>query len=217
MRDCTLPGVYDNRKVMKRTLACFRPRVGRAPFVSRIGTLAIACCASLTAVAGRDFNHRLALRLDRRLPAVEQRLRAISGEMAKLPVLTDMDALGSHGFHSDFTVDSEGNWFELSRETTRMIDGIALVPTRLTTQSGDMSNYGFPNRIRVEAAVPGSTERVVIAELTDSHLDFRRVSASAGMPTSRRTASLRPGPPSTLARSARSMRCASLPPAGTCR
>jgi signal transduction histidine kinase len=174
MRDCTLPGVYDNRKVMKRTLACFRPRVGWAPVVSRIGTLAIACCGSLTAAAGRDFNHRLALRVDPRLPAVEQRLRAISGEMAKLPVLTDMDALGSHGFHSDFTVDSEGNWFELSWETPRMIDGIALVPTRLTTQSGDMSNYGFPNRIRVEGALPGGKERVVIAELTDSHLDFRR-------------------------------------------
>jgi signal transduction histidine kinase len=169
-----MPEVYNNPNVMKRTMACSRRCSGWAAVVSTTGALAIGCCGCATAAAGPDFNHWLALKLNARLPAVEQRLRDISREMAGLPVLTDMDALGSHGFHSDFTGDSEGNWFEISWDTPRSIDGIAVVPTRLTTQSGDMSNYGFPNRLRVEAVVPGGTEPVMIAELKDSHLDFRR-------------------------------------------
>ena len=125
-------------------------------------------------VNGPEFNQWLARKLDSRLSVVERRLGEISGEMAKLPVLTDMDALGSHGFHSDFTGDSEVNWFEISWSEPQFIDGIAVVPTRLTTQSGEMSNYGFPNKLRVEAMVAGATERVVLAELENSHLDFRR-------------------------------------------
>ena len=161
-----MPEVYNNPNVMKRTMACSRRCSGWAAVVSTTGALAIGCCGCATAAAGPDFNHWLALKLNARLPAVEQRLRDISSEMAGLPVLTDMDALGSHGFHSNFTGDSEGNWFEITWDEPRSIDGIALMPTRLTTQSGDTSNYGFPNRIRVEAMVPGGTQPVVIAELT---------------------------------------------------
>lgn len=124
--------------------------------------------------AAESFEHWLATRLNERLPAVERRLAEVTGELKKLPTLPDMDALGSHGFHSNFTGDSESNWFSVSWPAARKVDGIALIPTRLSTQSGEMSNYGFPKRLRVEAILPGREERVVIAELEDSHLDFRR-------------------------------------------
>lgn len=124
--------------------------------------------------AAEDFDHWLATRLNERLPALERRLSEVTAELKKLPTLPDMDALGSHGFHSNFTGDSESNWFSIAWPTPRKVDGIALIPTRLSTQSGEMSNYGFPKRLRVEALLPGSEERVVIAELEDSHLDFRR-------------------------------------------
>ena len=84
-----------------------------------------------------DFSHKIAKILDSRLAVVERRLAEISAEMKMLPVLTDMDALGSHGFHSNFTLGSEENWFAISWPEPQPIDGIALIPTRLTTQSGD--------------------------------------------------------------------------------
>lgn len=121
-----------------------------------------------------DFNHKLALRFNKRLPAIEERLAGIKAEMKDLPVLPDMDALGSHGFHSDFTTDSESNWFRIDWDSPRRIDAIALIPTRLSTQSGEMSNYGFPHSLRIEAGLPGVADPVVLAELKDSHLDSRR-------------------------------------------
>ena len=121
-----------------------------------------------------DFNHRLALSFSSRLQQVEDRLEEISGELKDLPVLSDMDSLGSHGYHSNFTLESEENWFEITWSSPQTVDGIAVVPTRLTTQSGEMSNYGFPNKLRVEAMKPGEEAPVVIAELADSRLDFRQ-------------------------------------------
>ena len=142
------------------------------------------CCAACLATTGtvdasareqeQEFNHRLALRFSKRLPSIEQRLAEISEEMNRLPVMQDMDALGSHGYHSDFTEDSESNWFRVDWDTPRRIDGIALIPTRLTTQSGEMSNYGFPHSLRIEAGVKGAKEPVIIAELENSRLDLRR-------------------------------------------
>jgi signal transduction histidine kinase len=141
--------------------------------------LVLAACSPCVdaAVPGADphsFTHRLAVRLSERLTLIEERLAHIDREMRGLPVLPDMDALGSHGFHSNFTEDSESNWFRIAWKQPRRIEGIALVPTRQTTQSGDMSNYGFPRSLRIEAGIPGHQAPVVIAELHDSHLDFRR-------------------------------------------
>lgn len=137
-----------------------------------------ACAPCLdAAVPGSDpdsFTHRLAIRLSDRLARIEERLASIDREMRGLPVLPDMDALGTHGFHSNFTEDSESNWFRIAWKQPRRIEGIALIPTRQTTQSGEMSNYGFPRSLRVEAGIPGNAQPVVIAELHDSHLDFRR-------------------------------------------
>jgi signal transduction histidine kinase len=130
---------------------------------------------AVTATArGDGFDHWLASRLSSRLPVVERRLAEIATEVQGLPVLPDMDSLGTHGFHSNFTSGSEENWFAIAWTTPQTIDGIALLPTRLTTQSGETSNYGFPNALRVEAMVPGSRDPIVLAELPDSHLNFRR-------------------------------------------
>ncbi len=123
---------------------------------------------------GAGWETWLADRLSSRLPVVERRLSEISSEMKVLPTVADLDSLGTHGFHSDFTGDSESNWFTITWDTPQLMDGIAAIPTRLTTQSGDMSNYGFPASLRVEAMLPGGTQPVVIAEMKDSHLDFRR-------------------------------------------
>lgn len=120
------------------------------------------------------FAHRLALRFSKRLSEVDRRLDGISREMEGLPVLPDSDALGTHGFHSNFTEDSESNWFQISWDKPVEIDALAFIPTRMTTQSGEMSNYGFPNQLRVEAMLPDQASPVVIAEMENTHLDFRR-------------------------------------------
>ncbi|MBN8458011.1 MAG: discoidin domain-containing protein [Verrucomicrobia bacterium] len=143
--------------------------------------MVVACFASLprpaTAESGPPddgISHGIAMRLSGRLPAVEARLAEIAEETARLPVMPDMDSLGSHGYHSDFTMDSESNWFRIDWPEPRRIDGIALIPTRLTTQSGEMSNYGLPNRLRIEAGRPGKDAPEVIAELSDTCLEMRR-------------------------------------------
>ena len=136
--------------------------------------LGISTPAIIAAPTGKGLDHWLATRLNPRLALVEQRLAEIASLVDGLPRLPDMDSLGTHGFHSNFTFESEENWFEISWEKPQVIDGIALLPTRLTTQSGDTSNYGFPNALRVEAMLPGAQEPTVIAELANSHLDYRR-------------------------------------------
>ncbi len=148
-------------------------RIGRtAAAISRVASFSIAW--ALAVAAADDFTHALATRFSDRLPAIEKRLGEIKSEMKDLPVLPDMDALGSHGFHSDFTAESEINWFRIDWPEPTRIDAVALIPTRLSTQSGEMSNYGFPHSLRIEAGIPGRAEPVLLAELKDSHLDFRR-------------------------------------------
>ncbi len=142
----------------------------RFSIVCRVCAVAMAVTS---AAEGNAFDHWLAKRLSSRLPVVEQRLAEIASEVKDLPVLPDLDSLGTHGFHSNFTSGSEGNWFSIAWAAPQTIDGIALLPTRLTTQSGETSNYGFPNALRVEAVVPGAPDPIVLAELADSHLHFR--------------------------------------------
>lgn len=137
--------------------------------------MACVLFASLsTTLAARDFEYRLASVWKPEIKSIDQRLSTIRGEMARLPQMPDMDARGTHGFHSDFTLDSESNWFRIDWDDPRTIDAIALIPTRLTTQSGDMSNYGLPGRLRIEAGVPGSDETAVLAEVVDTRLATRR-------------------------------------------
>jgi hypothetical protein len=69
---------------------------------------------SSTLVHGEGFDHWLASRLSSHLPVVERRLAEISKEMEGMPVLPDLDSLGTHGFHSNFTGGSEENWFEIA-------------------------------------------------------------------------------------------------------
>jgi signal transduction histidine kinase len=124
--------------------------------------------------SARDLNHTIASNISGRLAEIEARLAIIETQMANLPILPDMDALGSHGFHSDFTEDSERNWFEVSWETPQPVDAIALIPTRLSTQSGEMSNYGFPNRLKIVGSTHPGAPTITLAEIQNTHLDSRR-------------------------------------------
>jgi signal transduction histidine kinase len=131
--------------------------------------------AALTSqLAAGDFEYRLASIWKPEIKTIDLRLDTIRGEMTGLPRMPDMDARGTHGFHSDFTLDSESNWFRIDWEAPQRIDAMALIPTRLTTQSGEMSNYGLPKSLRIEAGLPGSDEPVVIAEVADTRLATRR-------------------------------------------
>lgn len=116
----------------------------------------------------------LASRFSDRLSEAESRLKSIFGELHKLPVMPDLDALGTHGFHSNFTPTSEDNWFQIEWEKPQRIDGVAMIPTRLTTQSGDRSNYGLPNSLRIEVRKVGAKDFVPLHTIRDTHLDQRR-------------------------------------------
>lgn len=116
----------------------------------------------------------LANRFSVRISEVESRLKAIFGELHHLPVMPDLDALGTHGFHSNFTATSEDNWFQIEWERPQRIDGVAMIPTRLTTQSGDRSNYGLPNSLRIEVRKVGASDFVPLHTILDTHLDQRR-------------------------------------------
>lgn len=124
--------------------------------------------------ASQDIGHWLASRLSVEFVATERRLGEIAAEMHAMPVMPDLDALGTHGFHSNFTEDSESNWFEISWDRPQRIDALAMIPTRLPTQSGRRSNYGLPRRLRIEAQLPGASGRVTLAEIADTRLDLRR-------------------------------------------
>jgi signal transduction histidine kinase len=141
-------------------------------------SLAILLASLLATAPSRaaelEVGHWLASRLSENFVTTERRLGEIAAELQTLPVMPDLDALGTHGFHSNFTGDSEGNWFEISWDQPQRIDGLAMIPTRLSTQSGRRSNYGLPNRMRIEALLPGATGRVVLAEIDDTRLDLRR-------------------------------------------
>lgn len=110
----------------------------------------------------------------KRLKEIELRLRQIGAEMLTLPVMSDIDARGTHGFHSNFSPTPGEHWFEIQWEIPQSFDGIAMVPTRITTQSGLRSNYGFPVSLRIEATRRGETRRFLLAEIADTRLDIRK-------------------------------------------
>ena len=148
-------------------------RPGFPPFARPVAAILAAALLHPPLAAG-NIEYRLASFWKPEIRSIDQRLAGIELEMKALPQMPDMDARGTHGFHSDFTLDSETNWFRIDWDDPRVIDAIALIPTRLTTQSGDMSNYGLPNRLRVEAGLPGRDDAVVIAEVADTRLATRR-------------------------------------------
>lgn len=113
-------------------------------------------------------------RFSQRLRVIAARLRDIDGELRTLPVTSDVDAGGTHGFHSNFSPTSEEHWFEIGWDEPQVIDGIAVIPTRITTQSGLTSNYGFPVSLRIEATRRGEKNRFILAEVSDTRLDLRR-------------------------------------------
>lgn len=137
------------------------------------GIIPLATCLVATLHAA-ELEYRLAAWWKPELISIDQRLASIHKEIQGLPRMPDMDARGTHGFHSDFTLDSESNWLRIDWLEPRKIDAVALIPTRLTTQSGDMSNYGLPHRLRIEAGLPGQDEPVVLAEVSDTRLATRR-------------------------------------------
>ncbi len=137
------------------------------------GIIALVVC--LTApLHSAELEYRLAAWWKPELISIDQRLASIKTEIRGLPQMPDMDARGTHGFHSNFTLDSESNWFRIDWTEPREIDAVALIPTRLTTQSGMMSNYGLPYRLRIEAGLPGQDEPVILAEVADTRLATRR-------------------------------------------
>jgi signal transduction histidine kinase len=142
------------------------PRPWRLP-----GIIAVCLVAPLHSA---ELEYRLAAWWKPELESIDLRLASIKKEIRGLPQMPDMDARGTHGFHSNFTLDSESNWLRIDWDEPREIDAVALIPTRLTTQSGDMSNYGLPHRLRIEAGLPGRRDPVMLVEVTDSSLDNRR-------------------------------------------
>jgi signal transduction histidine kinase len=131
----------------------------------------IAACASVVRADG-DLGFPACY--SPRLGEIDKRIRQIDGEMRTLPVMSDIDARGTHGFHSNFSHQSEEHWFEIRWDKPQLIDGIGMVPTRITTQSGLRSNYGLPARMRIEATRAGETKRFVLTEIADTRLDLRR-------------------------------------------
>ena len=137
------------------------------------GLFALVSCL-VAPLHAADLEYRFSAWWKPELKAIDRRLASIDRAMLELPQMPDIDARGTHGFHSDFTLDSESNWFRIDWAKPREIDAISLIPTRLTTQSGVMSNYGLPNRLRIEAGLPGQDEPVVLTEVADTRLATRR-------------------------------------------
>lgn len=135
----------------------------------------VTVCGRAGAAEGQPWpGYGLARAWSPELRRMEARLGEIQEVLAGLPVMTDQDAQGTHGFHSNFSPESEEHWFEIRWETPQRVDGIGMIPTRLTTQSGARSNYGLPARLRMEAELEGVSGRVVLAEVADTRLDLRR-------------------------------------------
>ena len=121
-----------------------------------------------------DFLQYFPERFSPRLAEIDSRLYQIREEVKALPVMLDNDARGTHGFHSNFSYESEVHWFEMSWPEPQTIDGIGMIPTRIITQSGVRSNYGLPMSLRIEATFKGQSTRVVVAEMQDTRLDLRQ-------------------------------------------
>ncbi len=109
-----------------------------------------------------------------RLNLIKQRLKQIEDELKGLPAMPDIDARGTHGFHSNFSPESEIHWLDIRWPSPQTIDGIGMIPTRITTQSGLRSNYGLPASLRIEATRAGDSKRFLLAEVADTKLGLRR-------------------------------------------
>lgn len=135
----------------------------------------LACVIAFTpALLRADGEPGFPESLSPRLAEIDRQLRTIDAELRKLPAMPDIDARGTHGFHSNFSFESEVHWFEIRWPAPQAIDGIGMIPTRITTQSGLRSNYGLPASLRIEATRAGSSKRFVLAEIADTRLDLRR-------------------------------------------
>lgn len=106
------------------------------------------------------------------LRSYELRLSEIDREIRHLPRASDLDARGTHGYHSNFTAESRTNWFELTWAEGQWVESLALVPTRINTQSGTFSNYGFPRSLLIEAQ-DMEGKRFTLSEVADTRLDLR--------------------------------------------
>jgi signal transduction histidine kinase len=107
------------------------------------------------------------------LSQYEDRLEAIESEISGLPRASDLDARGTHGFHSNFTPTADSNWISLSWPKGQWVESIALVPTRINTQSGTFANYGFPRSLKIEG-IDMSGRKNVIAQIANTRLDLRK-------------------------------------------
>jgi hypothetical protein len=107
------------------------------------------------------------------LSQYEDRLEEIEREISGLPRASDLDARGTHGFHSNFTPTADSNWISLSWPQGQWVESIALVPTRINTQSGTFANYGFPRSLKIEG-IDMSGRRIVIAQIANTRLDLRK-------------------------------------------
>lgn len=139
--------------------------------------LALAAIGQTALAADSDspfqLGHGFATKFSKRLSEVDNRLNVIQREMVTLPVMSDLDARGTHGYHSNFIFSSEDNWFQISWDQPRNVDGIGMIPTRIITQSGLRANYGLPSRMRIEATGPGHVGTFTLAEIANTRLDLR--------------------------------------------
>jgi two-component sensor histidine kinase len=156
--------------------------MGDSPVMTRwtwiLASLLLACSSPALFCHGQEKSGgifgALPERFSARIKPLEARLQEVDQELALLPVMPDIDALGTHGFHSNFGYESEVHWLQVTWDQPQEIDGIAMIPTRLTTQSGMRSNYGLPNRLRIEATRDGESEPFTLAEVQDTRLDLRQ-------------------------------------------
>jgi signal transduction histidine kinase len=150
----------------------------RMPTLLKIVIFSLISSLSLGAQGENDaeevITESIASKCSSRYLTISKRLKEIDATMKKLPVLSDIDALGSHGFHSMFSPILTDHWLEISWPSPQRFDGMALVPTRLTTQSGQASNYGFPEAFRIEATRNGDGKRFILIEVLDTHLKLRQ-------------------------------------------
>lgn len=73
-----------------------------------------AAAQDVAAAEGQPWpGYALARAWSPELRRMEARLGEIREVLTGLPVLTDQDAQGTHGFHSNFSPESEEHWFEI--------------------------------------------------------------------------------------------------------
>lgn len=116
----------------------------------------------------------IATSLSSRFRLINERLSQVDATLEKLPTVSGTDALGSRGFHSNFTKFLSDHWLELTWDSPQRFDSIALVPTRLTNQSGDATNYGFPESFLIEATRFKDGETFTLIKVDNTRLSLRR-------------------------------------------